>query len=135
MKTIIAGSRRVFQDHPEIYYVADAMIEAFRERGISPTEIVSGGARGIDKAGEMWAGEHGIPVVRFIPDWNGPLGKAAGFKRNQEMVDYADAAVYIWDGQSRGTMDCIKRAKEKGIPHHVYMVKKHDYKHHIYGAR
>lgn len=110
MKTIIAGSRQIFQDHPPIYYVADAVIKS----GFKITEVVSGGARGVDVAGEEFAAERGIPVKRFIPDWS-RLGRKAGIMRNCQMADYAEALIAVWDGSSRGTRHMIDEAKRKGL--------------------
>lgn len=115
MKVIIAGSRQLFQDNPPIYYVGEAMALA-KQEGITPTLVVSGGARGVDKAGEEWAGENNLPIKRFTPDWDG-LGKGAGLVRNNEMADYADALVAVRYGgeTSRGTTHMINVAKVKGL--------------------
>lgn len=71
------------------------------------TEVVSGGARGIDQAGEWWAATKGIPVKVFCADW-AVLGKGAGMHRNVEMAKYADCLVAIWDGKSSGTKHMIE---------------------------
>ena len=112
MKVIVAGSRQLWQDHPPIYYVGEAMCLA-KKRGIIPTEIVSGGARGVDLAGGEWAAENNLPVKRFIPDWS--FGKQAGLLRNLQMAKYADALVAIWDGSSRGTAHMIDHAEGMGL--------------------
>lgn len=83
------------------------------------TEVVSGGAYGVDMLGAKFAKDCGLPVKFFYPDWDG-LGKRAGFVRNQEMADYADALIAVWDGQSRGTKDMIDRALKKGLKVFVY---------------
>ena len=49
-------------------------------------------------------------------DWD-KYGKSAGFIRNKEMVDIADAAIIFWDGDSKGTKDTIERVQNKGIPY------------------
>jgi hypothetical protein len=49
----------------------------------------------------------------FDADWT-KHGKAAGPIRNQEMIDEADALAAFPGG--RGTADCVRRAKAKGIP-------------------
>ena len=77
-------------------------------------EIVSGGARGADKIGERLANEYNIPLKKFIPDWNG-LGKKAGYVRNREMGDYADALLSFWDGESKGTKGMIEYAERKNL--------------------
>lgn len=112
MKVIIAGSREGFSQR--------LLDEAMENCGFVVTEVVSGGARGVDRLGEAWAGERGIDVTQFIPDWNGPTGKAAGHVRNRQMGDYADAAVVLWDGQSKGSKGMIDYMKKLGKPCHVY---------------
>jgi hypothetical protein len=128
MKCIIAGSRKgVTYEHIQ---------EAMRLCGFSPTEIVSGVAKGADSFGEQYAHEHGIPVKQFPADWKnishpdavirtGAYGKydmLAGIRRNHQMGDYADALVAIWDGQSRGTKDMIDYATKKGLNVFVYKI-------------
>ena len=78
------------------------------------TEIVSGGARGADRVGEFVAQFYNIPVKRFIPDWD-TLGKRAGYVRNAEMAEYADALLVFWDKKSKGSEHMIKVANLKGL--------------------
>ena len=73
------------------------------------TEIVSGGARGVDRWAEEAARDIGLPIKIFPADWS--KGKGAGFARNQTIVDYADEVYAFWDGQSSGTRDTIRRAR------------------------
>lgn len=120
MKTIIAGSRslQTYKDPYKVWLVADAVEKSgWRDR---ITEIVSGGARGIDLAGEVYAESVGIPVKRFIPDWS--IGKYAGIKRNGEMALYADALILIWDGSSRGSANMKQQAKDRGLEIYEYIV-------------
>jgi hypothetical protein len=49
-----------------------------------------------------------------MDDWD-KHGKAAGFIRNQEIVDNCDFVVAFWDGASRGTKDTIDRARKAKI--------------------
>lgn len=109
MRMIIAGSRGI--DSPADY---ERLKQAVM-RHPKPAEIVSGGAKGVDKMGERIAAEFGIPVRQFIPDWDNK-GKAAGFLRNGDMAVYASdvpgsVLVAMWDGQSRGTGQMIEVAK------------------------
>jgi hypothetical protein len=106
MKVIIAGSRGI-EDYPFVE-------KAIKDSGFEITEVVSGGARGVDRLGERWAREHGIAIRQFLPDWN-THGKSAGFIRNDLMVKYADALICIWDGTSRGTKHTLDQAKRKGL--------------------
>lgn len=75
-------------------------------------EVVSGGARGIDSWGELWAGKMGIPCRKFPADWN-RLGPAAGPVRNSQMAAYANALA-IFDG-GNGSADMHNKAVEAGL--------------------
>jgi hypothetical protein len=104
MKVIIAGSRSI-ADYPQV-------CSCINMSRFSILEVVSGGARGVDKLGEAWAKEHSIPIKAFPADWN-HQGRAAGIVRNQEMAAYADALIAIWDGESRGTKHMIEYMRDK----------------------
>ncbi len=112
MKTIIAGSRGI----DEYQLVVEAVEESGWFKDI--TEVVSGGARGPDRLGEMWAKYHQIPIKLFPADWD-RLGRGAGHIRNAQMADYADALIAVYDGHSRGTANMIQRAKSKGLKVYV----------------
>lgn len=78
-------------------------------------EIVSGGANGADTLGERYANYYNIPIKRFLSEWQ-KYGKAAGFLRNQTIIDNCDMVLAFWDGQSRGTADTIAKAKKAKKP-------------------
>lgn len=67
------------------------------------TEVVSGGARGADICGELWADSRGLPVKVFPADWEG-LGKGAGHIRNKQMAEYADGAILFPGGTGTANM-------------------------------
>lgn len=114
MKTIIAGSRGVTR--------LDQVVIATRDSGFDITEVVSGGARGVDKLGETWARETSKMMRRFPAEWD-RYGKSAGYRRNEVMADYAEALVAIWDGKSRGTKHMIDIAKREGLQVYIHIVK------------
>lgn len=111
MKVIVAGTRSGF---PRLARIVAAAVHdsGWRDKIV---EIVSGASGAVDLAGEAWAAANGVPLKQFPADW-GKFGKSAGPRRNQQMADYADAFIAIWDGQSRGTADMIQRARTRGIP-------------------
>jgi hypothetical protein len=113
MKTIIAGSRNI--KNISIIY------QTVYESGFDITEVVSGAARGVDKLGEQWATENNIPIKRMPANWN-LYGKSAGPIRNNEMADYADALIAIWDGKSKGTKWMIDAANKRGLKIYVKIV-------------
>jgi hypothetical protein len=75
-----------------------------------PTVVLSGGARGADYLGELWAKENGVPLEIYPAHW-AMHGKAAGPIRNREMARHAEALIALWDGKSRGTKDMIDVAE------------------------
>ena len=75
------------------------------------TQIVSGAARGADQMGERYAQGRSLPVARFPANWD-LYGKRAGFLRNVEMANNADALVAFWDGSSRGTKHMIDTGRK-----------------------
>ena len=103
MRTIIAGSREIRD-----YKLVEDTVE---NSGIVPTVIISGGARGVDRLGERYGAIHNVPVEVYLPDWAGE-GKKAGFLRNRDMAQNADALIAIWDGKSKGTKHMIDLAKQ-----------------------
>ncbi len=117
MKVIIAGSRGITS--------LDVVAFAVYKSGFftKVTEIVSGGAKGVDSLGEAIAHRLGLPIKTFIPDWN-KHGKKAGLLRNIEMAEYADALIAVWDGKSSGTKHMIEIAKAKGLNIYVYNLEK-----------
>ena len=113
MKLIIAGSRTI-TDKERVFAHIDRVIQSASEQGITITEIVSGGARGIDKLGESYAKTHSIPLMIFPADWN-KYGKSAGYIRNKEMAEYADCLLAIWDRKSKGTKHMIDLAGDNNL--------------------
>lgn len=85
------------------------------------SEVVSGGAKGCDTYGEAWAKVNNIEIRRFPADWD-RYGKGAGPIRNEEMAQYAEALIAVWDGRSSGTKDMIKRAETRQLKIHVHRV-------------
>ncbi len=86
------------------------------------TEIISGGAHGIDSLAERWADERYIPKLIIRPDYE-KYGKSAPLRRNKVMIEIADYVVAVWDGQSTGTKSSIDYAKKIGKPIEVYTVR------------
>lgn len=112
VKVIVAGTR-TFDDYALLCRKLDKLLNKWTSDEII---IVSGTARGADLLGEKWAYDGGATTVkRFHPEIDRYGVPKAYFVRNQEMVDYADRAIFFWNGRSPGTMDCINRAKRKGM--------------------
>ena len=78
------------------------------------TEIVSGGAKGVDADAKEYATQNQIPITEFLPDYQ-RYGRGAPLKRNIQIIDYADIVLAVWDGKSRGTKFVIDQCKKKNI--------------------
>ena len=85
------------------------------------TEIVSGGAKGVDTLVGNFAENNGIPLKVFPAEWN-KYGKSAGFIRNQTIVDNCDMVLAFWNGESRGTDNTIAKAKKAKRPTFIVYV-------------
>ncbi len=77
------------------------------------TEIISGGARGIDSCARRYANTHGLICTEFLPEYE-KYGRGAPLKRNDAIVDAADLVLAFWDGQSHGTKYVINRCNKTG---------------------
>lgn len=107
-KLVIAGSRSIKQ--------YEIVKKAYIESDFNAVEIVSGMAPGVDRLGEDLAHELQLPIREFPADWD-THKKAAGFIRNEEMAQYADACLIVWDGQSNGTQDMENRVAALSKPY------------------
>lgn len=112
MKIIIAGSRSI-TDFNVVSYLINASNIFFHL-----TELVSGTASGVDQLGERWAKQFGFRIKRFPADWS--KGRSAGYTRNVEMANYADACLVLWDGKSKGSQHMVDITREKGMPTCLY---------------
>lgn len=106
MKLIIAGGRD-YQFNDLDYARLNAIYEEHEV-----TEVVSGGATGADKCGEVWAYANNIKITRYPADWLNH-GRAAGPIRNRVMAEYADAVALFKGG--RGTASMRREAEKVGI--------------------
>lgn len=79
------------------------------------TEIISGGAKGVDTSARLYAQKHNIKLTEFLPEYS-RYGKQAPLTRNIRIIEEADLVLAFWDGKSRGTKfvinNCRKMNKE-----------------------
>ena len=73
-----------------------------------------GTARGADRLGEKYAQDRNLSLKKFPADWN-KYGRGAGYRRNEQMAEYATHAVVFWDGRSKGSEHMIRIAKEQKL--------------------
>lgn len=103
MKIAIIGSRTLKVDNLENYLPEDV------------SEIVSGGAKGIDACAAECAKKLNLKLTEFIPDY-ARYGRAAPLKRNVEIARYSDCAIAFWNGVSKGTLYTVNLFRKAGKP-------------------
>lgn len=103
MRAAVIGSRELEVDN----------LERYLPEGI--TEIVSGGAKGVDTSAREYALSHGLKLTEFLPEYD-RYGRSAPLKRNITIIEYADLVIAFWDGSSRGTKYAIDNCKKLGVP-------------------
>ena len=110
-RVIVAGGRD-FCDYALLESSLDKILVRYPPEEVT---IICGEARGADSLGKRYALEHGMSVQSFPAEWD-RYGRSAGYVRNIDMADNADALVAFWDGNSRGTSNMIHLARERRLP-------------------
>ena len=111
-KIIIAGGRD-FMDYNLLKEKVNKILQ--EKRVTHKIFIISGCARGADTLGVRYASENAFDVDKYPADWD-KYGKKAGYMRNVEMAENADALIAFWDGKSKGTKHMIDIATERNLP-------------------
>lgn len=129
MKLIIAGTRS-FTDEKMFWKIVHDYHRKVEEYWLYEgygstkiTEIVSGGAKGVDRFAEEWATEQGLELKIFKPIYDDAMwpSKLAPLHRNAQMAEYGDALLALWDGLSGGTANMIANMCLRNKP--VFVVK------------
>lgn len=110
MKVAIIGSRNLTVNNLEKYLPENI------------TEIVSGGARGIDRCAKVYANAHDLKLTEFLPQYD-KFGRIAPLKRNLLIIEYADLVIAFWDGKSKGTKFVIDNCKKQHKKLKIYISK------------
>ncbi|AAN12819.1 gp177 [Mycobacterium phage Omega] len=118
-RVLVTGSRgwmsreMIFEALAREFFEADKL-------GMPALVVRHGAAPGADLIAHEWA----LEAEYVDPDphpANWSAGLIAGHVRNQKMVDLgADVCLAFPTADSRGTWDCVRRAKEAGIPVKVF---------------
>lgn len=110
MRLVVTGSRFGFVG-------LEQWLDRWVKKYGAPELVILGDARGVDAQAREWAIKHGYTYIVHVADWQ-THGKSAGPVRNQKMIDMAnigDWCVAFPKGESKGTYDCIRRAKQRGL--------------------
>lgn len=85
------------------------------------TEIVSGGAQGVDSLAKECAEAFGFRYTEFLPDY-GEYGRTAPLVRNRQIVDHSDFVLAFWDYRSNGTRATLAYALEQDKPIKIILI-------------
>lgn len=83
MRVAVIGSRGLWVDNLEKYLPKET------------TEIISGGARGVDTAAREYALQHGLKLTEYLPEYK-IYGRCAPLKRNIAIIESADLVLAFW---------------------------------------
>jgi hypothetical protein len=106
MRVIIAGSRGI-NDYAKV-------CDAVQRSRFPISRVLSGMARGVDTLAIRYATEKRLPLEQFPAQWS-KWGRSAGYRRNEQMAQNADALIAVWDDRSPGTRHMIQVAKARGL--------------------
>lgn len=107
MKVAVVGSRKLYVNDLGKYLPENV------------TEIISGGAKGVDTSARDYAILNSIKLTEFLPEYS-KYGRSAPLKRNITIIESADLVLAFWDGSSRGTKYVIDQCRKRNIPIKVF---------------
>lgn len=111
MKLLITGSRKCTEsDYVKFEsFLNDLIIE----KDLEITEMIHGGAKGVDQFADRWAKARHIPVSVYRPNYD-MYGNRAPLVRNDVMVELCDVCVAIFKGsKTGGTLYTAKAASAR----------------------
>lgn len=104
MRVLVTGGRD-YADREHVFRVLAAL---------DPREVAQGGARGADALALEWCRLHHVRCTTYKADWE-LYGRAAGMRRNVDMLlDFDPELVVAFPG-GVGTKGCIREARARGF--------------------
>ena len=113
MRVAVIGSREI-PGFVDVDYV-------IRRIPLNCTEIVSGGAIGIDQLAKEAGKRLNIPVREILPQY-AANGRSAPFIRDVEIITSVDLVIAIRSNKSRGTSFVLAECVKRHIPFRLYDV-------------
>ncbi len=89
------------------------------------SEIISGGAAGVDMLAERFARDKDLKLTVIRPDYQ-TFDRMAPLVRNGQIVKQADYVLILWNGTSRGTLNVIQSCMNTGKPYKLLLIKNRD---------
>lgn len=107
MRVAVIGSRTLIVSNLEDYLPGDT------------TELISGGAKGVDTSAREYALAHQLPLTELRPNYR-RYRKGAPLKQTVEIIQQADFVLIFWDGVSKGTHYAMEQCEKLGVTYRVY---------------
>lgn len=108
MTRVLVCGGRDYNDYDTVCRVLDDLLEH------GEVTIIHGAARGADSLADRWAAERGVERYGFPARWD-EHRRAAGWIRNQEMIDEGCPDLVVAFPGGNGTADMVRRARLAGI--------------------
>lgn len=126
IKVLVCGGRDFGATEQEYHFIARTLNTIFFDKGWihAPDEygnwlpdvvIISGEARGVDRAAASYASTNWTGYEGYPADWE-THGKKAGILRNVRMLEEGKPDLVVAFPGGRGTAHMVKIAKEAGVP-------------------
>ena len=100
MKIAIVGSRNLKVNNLRKYLPKNV------------TEIVSGGAKGVDTSAKEYADAYGLKFKEFLPEYE-KYGRRAPLVRNDLIIDYADAVIAFLGWKIKRHKICYRQVQKR----------------------
>lgn len=122
--TVAVIGSRSFEDTPVVDKAMQEMVRRFVRKLPQETEIVSGGARGVDTYAARAAKKHKRKLHVEWPNKDIPIPRRF-LERNEALVEYVAeraglVAAFVDQDNMRGTMHAIRYAKKLQVPHIIF---------------
>jgi hypothetical protein len=108
-RVCISGSRTI-KDKDKIYSILDKYLVNLNTQATKRYIIGGDCSTGVDAVLREYAEANEYMYVPVAAKWN-ELGRSAGMQRNQVLVNLCNYFIAVWDGQSKGTENAIKLAR------------------------
>lgn len=105
MRVLVCGGRD-YQDSSKVFETLGQLSDV--------SYIIEGGATGADHLGWLWATRNAIPILTFKAEWK-KYGPAAGFIRNQQMLDEGKPDLVVAFPGGKGTANMVRIAKRSNV--------------------
>jgi len=117
MKVAVIGSRTAGSDTYEMI---------LKQIPAGCSEIVSGGANGVDLLAKRAAKQLGIKYTCCRPNYK-KFGRVAPLMRNTEIVEQSDCVLAFWNGYSKGTQHALVWCIRKRKPFRIFLLNSHNF--------